>query len=115
MLADAAERLRVLCTLNCENERQKYDFGAVVERAAYLGDARLIICDPGGWGERVIWDGVGRVDAAAGAANGCPSNRPRTAAATSRACPALPAPAQPRAACAPRWRSTWLPTTCSWF
>lgn len=47
LLLDVWERLRVLCSQNCE--AQRYDFGSVLERAAELGAKRLIICDPGGW------------------------------------------------------------------
>ena len=45
LLADACERLRVLCSQNCE--AQRYDAAVVVERAAELGAKRLLICDPG--------------------------------------------------------------------
>ncbi|KAL4434835.1 hypothetical protein ABPG77_005362 [Micractinium sp. CCAP 211/92] len=45
VLQDAWERLRVLCSQNCE--AQAYDFASVVERAAELGAKRLLICDPG--------------------------------------------------------------------
>ncbi|EFN52332.1 hypothetical protein CHLNCDRAFT_139139 [Chlorella variabilis] len=45
LLLDVWERLRVLCSQNCE--AQRYDFGSVLERAAELGAKRLIICDPG--------------------------------------------------------------------
>ncbi|KAL4423946.1 hypothetical protein ABPG75_001247 [Micractinium tetrahymenae] len=44
MLQDAWERLRLLCSQNCE--AQGYDFASVVERAAELGAKRLLICDP---------------------------------------------------------------------
>lgn len=44
LLGDVWERLRVLCSQNCE--AQRYDFGSVLERAAELGSKRLIICDP---------------------------------------------------------------------
>lgn len=45
VLQDAWERLRLLCSQNCE--AQSYDFASVVERAAELGAKRLLICDPG--------------------------------------------------------------------
>lgn len=45
MLQDAWERLRLLCSQNCE--AQAYDFASVLERAAELGAKRLLICDPG--------------------------------------------------------------------
>jgi hypothetical protein len=51
LLGDVWERLRVLCSQNCE--AQRYDFGSVLERAAELGAKRLIICDPG---ESLLFD-----------------------------------------------------------
>lgn len=44
-LADAWERLRLLCSQNCE--AQLYNFGDVVCCAAQLGSKRLIVCDAG--------------------------------------------------------------------
>jgi hypothetical protein len=46
LLADAWERLRLLCSQNCE--AQRYDFGDVLCCAAQLGSKRLVICDAGG-------------------------------------------------------------------
>lgn len=102
VLADAWERLRLVCSHN--SEAQRYDFADVLARAADLGAKRLIICDPGAWcwalggmpapARQLCW----AVDAAAAHVGAPPTH------------PFLP-PLQASAACASRWPSTWPPAT----